>query len=103
MVSHQQVIAAIESRSVVELSYEGDRGARLVHPHVLYWTSTGKECVDSYQVAGFTGEGGPLPDWRLFNLRKITHFDVLDESFQLAPGYKPNSPKYRNGVMARAS
>jgi hypothetical protein len=102
-VTRQVVVEAIQSRSVVEMTYEGDRGVRLVHPHILYRTSTGKECVDSYQVAGFTVDGGQLPDWRPFNLQKITRFEPLDDFFQLAPGYKPSSPKYRNGVIARAS
>jgi hypothetical protein len=84
------------------MRYEGDRGPRMIHPHLLYRTSTGKECVDSYQVSGFTVDGGRLPDWRPFNVQKIVAFELLDETFDLAPGYKPSSPKYRNGVIARA-
>lgn len=73
---------------------------RTVHPHVLYITSTGKVCVDSYQVAGPTSSGGPLPEWRPFDLNKIRRLSTLPGTFELAPGLNLASPKYAKGVLA---
>jgi hypothetical protein len=95
------LIRAVSNRRVVELGYEADDADRLVHPHILYRTSAGNECVDTYQVAGPT-HSGTLPEWRLFDLRKIRRLNVLDEGFSPAPGYDPASRKYRHGVIARA-
>jgi len=95
------LIRAVLERRVVEFRYDKDNADRFVHPHVLYRTSAGNECVDAYQVAGPT-HSGTLPDWRLFDLRKIRRLDVLGEGFSPAPGYDPNSRKYRHGVIARA-
>jgi hypothetical protein len=97
-VDRDQIIAAVTSRSVVEMRYESG-GPRLVHPHVFYRAADGHELLDAYQVAGYTHQG-PLPGWRLFTLVKITHFVVLEEAFEVAPGYNPASPKYASGLIA---
>jgi hypothetical protein len=98
----EQIIRdAIEERTPVSLYYETDDSApRTVHPHVLYRTSKGKICVDSYQVDGPTSSGGPLPDWRPFDLAKITQIEALDGEFETAPGLNLGSPKYANGLLA---
>lgn len=92
---------AIEGRRPVDLCYDGDSGPpRTVHPHVLYRTSTGKICVDSYQMDGPSSSGGPLPDWRPFNVARIDNLEILDGRFDIAPGFDLASPKYANGVLA---
>lgn len=97
----QTIRDAIASRSPISICYDSDAGtARTVHPHVLYRTSTGKICVDSFQLDGPTSSGGPLPDWRPFNLAKITAIEVLDDTFDIAPGLNLGSPKYANGLLA---
>jgi hypothetical protein len=95
-----EVITAIQQRRVVELRYDNDAADRTVHPHVVYRTATGKECLDAYQVRGPTSSGS-LPDWRLFDLARIRRVEVLSEEFAPAPGYDPNGRKYRHGVIAR--
>jgi hypothetical protein len=97
----QLILEAIRGRTPLALCYEGDAGAaRTVHPHVLYRTSTGKVCADSYQIDGPTSSGGSLPDWRPFDLAKITHAELLDGEFSIAPGLDVASPKYANGLLA---
>lgn len=97
----QIVRDAIEERSPVSLLYETDpSGPRTVHPHVLYRTSTGKICVDSYQIDGPSSSGGPLPDWRPFDLAKIMQIEMLDGEFETAPGLNLGSPKYASGLLA---
>lgn len=92
---------AISAKVPLSLSYEGDGiESRTVHPHVLFRTSTGKICVDSYQVAGPTSSGGPLPSWRPFDLSKIVQVESLDGTFDIAPGLNLGSPRYANGLLA---
>jgi hypothetical protein len=94
------LLVAITERCVVQLRYHSDAQDRIVHPHVLYRTGTGKECVDSYQIAGPT-YSGRLPDWRPFDLAKIRRLELLGEHFSAAPGYSPRSRKYKEGIIAR--
>src|SRR6478672_9974949 len=92
---------AIQDRRPVSLRYEdAPYGARTVHPHVLFRTSTGKICVDSFQVDGPTSSGGALPDWRPFNLTRILGAELLEGRFEIAPGLNLASPKYANGLLA---
>jgi predicted DNA-binding transcriptional regulator YafY len=99
-VNRSTVLAAIKECRVVELRYQGDASSRVVHPHILYRTAKGKECIDAYQISGPT-HGGNLPAWRPFELRRISAFAAQNEQFSIAPGYNPASPKYRHGVLAR--
>jgi hypothetical protein len=96
----ESVIAAIDERRVVRLRYEGGPAPRTVHPHVLFRTSTDRECVDGYQVSGPT-HGGPLPGWRQFDLERIVSLTSAAGTFALAPGYHPEATKYRHGIVAR--
>src|SRR5213076_756869 len=57
---------AIERRRSLFLVYRGGE-TRVVQPHVLYLTATGKVCLDAYQVAGASASGS-LPGWRDFEL-----------------------------------
>jgi hypothetical protein len=93
------VISAINRQRVVELRYEGDATVRVVHPHILYRTSTGNEVFDAYQVSGPT-HSGQLPGWRPFDLGKVLAFTERAEEFSIAPGYNPSAPKYRHGIVA---
>ncbi|HEV7641440.1 MAG TPA: hypothetical protein VGO39_11280 [Gaiellaceae bacterium] len=98
-VERQEIVTAISLRSVVEMRYES-QASRVVHPHVLYRGAEGQELLDTYQVAGFTHKGR-LPAWRLFSVSKITEFRMLEAVFEIAPGYNPDSPKYRGALIVR--
>src|SRR6266566_575790 len=100
MTIRSNLLAAVADRRVVELRYQGDAAKRVIQPHIVYRTGTGKECVDGYQLAGPT-HSGSLPDWRPFDLTKIQYLEVLHERFSPAPGYNPSSRKYQRGVVAR--
>ncbi|HEX5990601.1 MAG TPA: hypothetical protein VFY75_10360 [Solirubrobacterales bacterium] len=92
---------AIESRSPVSLCYETTGSAtRIVHPHVLFRTTTGKICIDAYQVEGATSSGERVPDWRQMNVAKITRIELLEGTFQTAPGLNLAADKYAPGLIA---
>ena len=99
--TRQTLVSAIRERRVVLLRYEGSPSPRTVHPHVLFRTSTSKECVDAYQISGPT-HGGVLPGWRQFDLEKVHSLATAAERFALAPGYDPAATKYRHGIIAQA-
>ena len=93
----EQIIDAINLRRKVELNYKGE-GDRLVCPHALYISSTGKTLVDAYQLAGYSNHSEQIPGWRPFDITKITDIKVLDETFEIAPGYNPLSERYSNAI-----
>lgn len=98
------IMRAISERRPVALRYEdAPHAARTVHPHVLYRTSTGKVCVDSFQVDGPSSSGGEIPGWRPFNLTRILSAELLDGEFEIAPGLNLAGPKYANGLLAYVS
>jgi hypothetical protein len=98
-----ELLDAVRAHHVVELLYQGRGGvaARIVQPHAVYRTSTGKLCLEGVQVGGAT-RSGSLPGWREFELMKVADVRVLDATFEPAPDYDPAAPKYRHGLLASA-
>jgi hypothetical protein len=97
------LVDAVRAHRVVELEYRGSSGlgTRIVHPHAVYRTSTGKLCLDGVQVSG-ESRSGQLPGWREFELMKVAEARVLDATFTPAPDYNPDSPRYSHGLLASA-
>ena len=93
------LVDAVRAHRAVELVYRG--GSRIVHPHAVYRSGTGKLCLDGVQVAG-ESRSGVLPGWREFELMKIADVNVLDTTFDPDDGFKPESERYRHGLLAAA-
>jgi hypothetical protein len=74
--------AAIASKSLVEFWYGNHQ--RIAEPHVL-GVSGGLSQILGYQVEGSSSSGG-IPEWRRFDLNKISKLSVLARSF---PGRRP--------------
>jgi predicted DNA-binding transcriptional regulator YafY len=86
---------ALRSRTPLALVYEGDGGAsRTVHPQVLYLDAGGTLLVDCWQLSGPSKSGGPLPDWRAFELARVEGAEVLDGEFEPGPGLNLQASKY---------
>jgi hypothetical protein len=98
-----ELLDAVRAHRVVELAYRGRAGvgARIVHPHAVYRTSSGKLCMEGVQVGGET-RSGSLPGWREFELMKVVEVRVLSTVFEPAPDYNPAAPRYRHGLLASA-
>lgn len=94
----RQIIDAIKSRRQAEINYKGE-GFRMVCPHALYISSTGKTLVDAYQISGYSNHSEQIPDWRQFDISKIIELKVLDKTFELAFGYNPLSDRYSNAIV----
>jgi hypothetical protein len=94
------VQAAILERRTLVFTYEGDdEPPRTGHAHALFLGASGETLVDVFQVAGFTASG-PLPAWRSFNVARITSAQSLDSTYEPAPGWDPDGPKYAGGIVA---
>jgi predicted DNA-binding transcriptional regulator YafY len=93
-----QIIEAIRLKHKVELNYKGE-GLRIVCPHALYISTSGRIRVDSYQVSGYSSHSNKCPYWRPFDIAKITGLKILNETFVTAPGYDPLSHKYSNAIF----
>jgi hypothetical protein len=94
------VQGAILGRRTLVFTYEGDEPpARIGHPHALFLGASGETLVDIFQVAGFTATG-PLPAWRSFNVERIVSAQALESTYELAPGWDPDGPKYAGGIVA---
>ncbi|HET7445313.1 MAG TPA: hypothetical protein VFJ57_11690 [Solirubrobacterales bacterium] len=92
---------ALGLRRPLALAYEGDGGAsRAVHAQVLYLDVGGTLLVDCWQLSGPSRSGGPLPDWRAFELARIEQVEALDGEYGPAPGLNLQASKYAT-VLAR--
>lgn len=79
---HDPLCAAIYTRHKISFNYQGK--LRIAEPHD-YGMQNGQARLLSYQTGGQSGSGG-LPDWRWFDVAKMSDFKVLDETF---PGNRP--------------
>ena len=93
-----QIIEAIRSKCKVELNYNGE-GLRIVCPHAMYISPSGKIRVESYQVSGYSSHSNKSPYWRPFDIAKITGLKILNETFNTAHGYDSLSHKYVNAIV----
>ena len=86
---------ALHRRRAVHLRYGG--AWRVVHPHAIGPTRTGKRAVLCWQTAGI-GRSGAAEGWRLFDLARIEAAELLGASFRPRPrppegrGWTPGVP-----------
>lgn len=81
---NQQLIEqAIKEKSVIDFTYSNHR--RVVEPHVL-GVKDGVVQLLGYQIDGSSSSGGPLPEWRRFDLNKMSGVTVTNRGF---PGRRP--------------
>lgn len=79
---HESLCAAIGTRHQVSFTYQGK--PRIAEPHD-YGIQNERARLLTFQIGGRSGSGR-LPDWRWFDVDKISDFEVLD---QLFPGNRP--------------
>jgi WYL domain len=98
-----ELAAALLGRHRVSFTYARDprvAGPRVVSPHAVYRTRTGKICLQGVQVAGHTSHGaGSLPDWRTFELGLMSGVRKLSEPFEVSEEFHPGSPAYRRMII----
>lgn len=78
----QLIQQAIAAKKLIEFLYSGH--SRLIEPHVL-GVNGGITQVLGYQIGGTSSSGG-IPEWRRFDLTKISGLRLTSTSF---PGRRP--------------
>ncbi len=73
------IIEAIENRNILEFDYDGNH--RVVEPHAVGVSSTGKEQLRAFQFDG-QSDRVQVPDWGMFSLNKIQNLQVKQETFE---------------------
>lgn len=81
--SQQLIEQAIRGKSVIEFSYSNHR--RVVEPHVI-GIKYGVLQILGYQIGGSSSSGGPLPEWRRFDLATMVGLAITGNVF---PGRRP--------------
>jgi hypothetical protein len=87
------LLEALHRRRAVHLRYGG--AWRVVHPHAMGPTRTGKRAILCWQTAG-GGRSGVAEGWRLFDLSRIEAAEMLGAAFQPRP--RPPSGRWTSGV-----
>ena len=85
----QKIICqAIEERKLLRLVYDGHE--RIVEPHLVGQKRTGNDALSAWQVGGYS-KTNRQPPWRNYLLHRISHAEIIDQTFEQArPGYNPN-------------
>ncbi len=79
---NQTIEQAMNSKKLIEFMYSNH--IRIVEPHVL-GVNGGVTQLLGYQTGGSSSSGG-LPEWRRFDLPKMSGLKIRNESF---PGVRP--------------
>jgi hypothetical protein len=75
---------AVRERRAVELLYGG--AWRVVHPHAVGRTGTGRTGLLTWQTAGLArGPGNPGEGWRMFDVARIEDARILHATFTPRP------------------
>jgi predicted DNA-binding transcriptional regulator YafY len=85
---HDQLLQAINARRQISFIYQDK--PRIAEPHD-YGMQNGQARLLSYQIGGQSGSGR-LPNWRMFDVNKMSDFKMLDETF---PGNRPAKQHYQ--------
>lgn len=95
-VNISDISSAIDNKNVVEIRYNtGDgkaTGLRKIEIHGIGENERGNVVLDAYQLSGDSKTY--KPDWKTFDIRNITDFKILDQTFDRPrPKWKENGNK----------
>lgn len=89
----EKISEAIKNRNLLEFTYDGLH--RIVEPHTIGISNTGKTSLAAYQTKGDSSRGN-VPDWGQFTVPKIENLKVLDDTFTgTRPGYTKNDSRMK--------
>ena len=89
-----ELTSSIFGRYELRIRYDG-AGERVVRPHAVFRTDTGKVCVHVHEPA--------RDGWRVLDIARMTHPDVLPSRFEPHPDYDPRATLYRHGLIVAVS
>ncbi len=95
---------AIKLQKPIRFEYNRENkpfGKRFGDPHIIFYHSdTNNLIVHIFQTDGVSDHLEEIPAWRHFLIEFIENVDILhnQEKFDIAEGYDPNSPTYKEIV-----
>ena len=90
--------SAIKNRKVIRLNYTP--GNRLIEPHALGYSKDGNLLLRAFQIEGASASGEHV-DWKLFRIDRMNNPEDSGDSFDgPRPGYNPDDPAMKGGVIA---
>lgn len=75
---HSMIHYAIQNHLLMEFNYNNE-GVRVVEPYCLGLTTADHVALRAYQLRGYTTS--IVPEWKLFDLSKVSEVKILAESF----------------------
>jgi len=96
----QNLIDAIKNKLMISFIYiekEARKEIRRAAPHALFISTAQNKNIDAFQYDGYS-KRGDLPAWRQFIFDNIRDLILLDEHFDIAPGYNRYSKKYNRAI-----
>lgn len=89
---NNQICDSIKGKNIIEFLYEG--GNRVVEPHCYgIHKQTENEVLCGYQISGYS-QSGNIPDWRLYDVSKITGLKITEKIFSKPRQYyNPNDKR----------
>jgi len=88
---------AIRERKIAAFQYEGK--FRVVEIHAFGAAAgQGDDIILGWQTGGFS-RSGRLPGWRLFNVDRISEFELAVQGFTPSPGQADNDPRFRKVTL----
>lgn len=91
-------VEAAEARRLVWLTEASGR-YRIVEPHMLFVSSTGKRLFHFYQIGGYSA-GGVLRGWKNPESSVFTGAQVVEQSFTPRDDYNPFNEMFVDVVFA---
>lgn len=87
--THDLLNSAIRARAAISFLYENL--LRIVEPHLYGRDRRQKAFLRGFQTSGQSLSGG-LPEWRLFDVDKISQLKIVDAFFTPRNDFNPTDP-----------
>ena len=94
---HEIILKAIDEIRLLRFTFGGKE--RIVEPHD-YGIHQGVIRLFVYQVGG-QSSSGPLPDWRLMDVPKMSQIEMLEQTFRGSRGDSSQQHRQWDRIFAR--
>ena len=91
----KEIKKAIKGHKNLRLSYDGQQ--RIVSPHIFGRSAAHHPLLSVYQLKNLD-DPSIRPDWRSFDVSKITSVEVLDEELKVRRDYNPGDKNFEEVI-----
>lgn len=90
-----ELTKALREKLAIEFTYDNSEN-RYGNVHAIYKSKSGKTLADIYQTTGYSSNPEGLPNWKAFDVTKMSNVKVLKHKFEIQHGFKRDSNRYDN-------